>query len=235
MFDKMTVKELRALISKYKAHHNIKGYHDMKKSKLVAELHKRFEIKEGKMYLKTDAGSVVVADEIVIKRPKSAMEKARKLRAMLEEDVVEPEIIVKRPQSALAKARKRRALLEGDEPVAVVKEKRRIVPTLISPAVAPPVAVVKEKRRIVPTLISSPPVAVVREKRRVVPTLISSPAPVAVARKKSKKKKKYASPGLKTWEKATNKLYEKYKHASEDMHPDLALSVKSKKKGKKKK
>ena len=169
----------------------------MKKSKLVAELHKRFEIKEGKMYLKTDAGSVVVADEIVIKRPKSAMEKARKLRAMLEEDVVEPEIIVKRPQSALAKARKRRALLEGDEPVAVVKEKRRIVPTLISPAVAPPVAVVKEKRRIVPTLISSPPVAVVREKRRVVPTLISSPAPVAV-RKKSKKKKKYASPGLKT-------------------------------------
>ena len=118
-----------------------------------------------------------------------------------------------RPQSALAKARKRRALLEGDEPVAVVKEKRRIVPTLISPAVAPPVAVV-------------------REKRRVVPTLISSPAPVAVARKKSKKKKKYASPGLKTWEKATNKLYEKYKHASEDMHPDLALSVKSKKKKK---
>ena len=93
MFDKMTVKELRALISKYKAHHNIKGYHDMKKSKLVAELHKRFEIKEGKMYLKTDAGSVVVADEIVIKRPKSAMEKARKFRAMLEEDVVEPEII----------------------------------------------------------------------------------------------------------------------------------------------
>ena len=202
----MTVKELRALISKYKAHHNIKGYHDMKKSKLVAELHKRFEIKEGKMYLKTDAGSVVVADEIVIKRPKSAMEKARKLRAMLEEDVVEPEIIVKRPQSALAKARKR-ALLEGDEPVAVVnplrvavpnnsavvRETRRIVPTLISPAVAPPVAVVKEKRRIVPTLISSPavapPVAVVREKRRVVPTLISSPAPVAVARKKSKKKK----------------------------------------------
>ena len=75
------------------------------------------------MYLKTDAGSVVVADEIVIKRPKSAMEKARKLRAMLEEDVVEPEIIVKRPQSALAKARKRRALLEGDEPVAIVKEK----------------------------------------------------------------------------------------------------------------
>ena len=229
----MTVKELRALISKYKAHHNIKGYHDMKKSKLVAELHKRFEIKEGKMYLKTDAGSVVVADEIVVKRPKSAMEKARKPRAMLEEDVVEPEIIVKRPQS-LAKARQRRALLEGDEPVAVVKEKRRIVPTLISSAVAPPVAVVKEKRRIVPTLISSPAVAPVREKRKVVPTLISSPAPVAV-RKKSKKKKKYASPGLKTWEKATNKLYEKYKHASEDMHPDLALSVKSKKKGKKKK
>jgi hypothetical protein len=215
MFDKMTVKELRALISKYKAHHNIKGYHDMKKSKLVAELHKRFEIKEGKMYLKTDAGSVVVADEIVIKRPKSAMEKARKLRAMLEEDVVEPEIVVKRPQSALAKARKRRALLEGDEPVAVVKEKRRIVPTLISSAVAPPVAVVKEKRRVVPTLISSP-----------------APA-IAPPLKRKKKKRTYASPGLKTWEKATTKLYEKYKHASEDMHPELALAVKSKKKKKK--
>ncbi len=33
------------------------------------------------------------------------MEKARKLRAMLEEDVVEPEIVVKRPQSALTIAR----------------------------------------------------------------------------------------------------------------------------------
>ena len=193
MFDKMSVKDLRELISKYKAHHNIKGYHDMKKSRLVAELNRRFEFKDGHMHLKTEAGSVRIGS----KESTAAL--------------VKKMILAAAPQA--------------------VKEKRRIVPTVLAPA--PPA--VKEKRRIVPTVLA--PAPPVKERRTIVPVASAFDEPVFGLdnKKKTTMKGRMLSPGLKRLEGDYATLYEKYKYASEDKHPQLALDVKSKKKKKKKK
>ncbi len=53
MFATFTVKQLRSLIRTFKEHHNIK-YSKLKKAQLVAELEKRFVIKDNKLYLKDE-------------------------------------------------------------------------------------------------------------------------------------------------------------------------------------
>ena len=55
MFDKMKVKELRELVSKYRKYHTIKGYYKMKKSELVAELNNRFAIHDGQLVMKSQS------------------------------------------------------------------------------------------------------------------------------------------------------------------------------------
>ena len=55
MFDKLTVKQLRKLITECRELHNIKGCSKMSKSKLVEELEKRFVIRNDNLYLKAEA------------------------------------------------------------------------------------------------------------------------------------------------------------------------------------
>jgi len=54
MFANMTVKQLRSLIRQFKQHHDIKNSSKMKKAQLVAELEKRFVVKDNKLYLKDE-------------------------------------------------------------------------------------------------------------------------------------------------------------------------------------
>ena len=52
MFESMTVKTLKQLVSQYRQHHNIKGYSKMKKAELLTELDKRFVIRNNELYLR---------------------------------------------------------------------------------------------------------------------------------------------------------------------------------------
>ncbi len=52
MFESMTVKTLKQLVSQYRQHHNIKGYSKMKKADLLIELDKRFVIHNNELFLK---------------------------------------------------------------------------------------------------------------------------------------------------------------------------------------
>jgi hypothetical protein len=52
MFESMTVKSLKQLVSQYRQHHNIKGYSKMKKADLLTELDKRFVIHNNELFLK---------------------------------------------------------------------------------------------------------------------------------------------------------------------------------------
>lgn len=54
MFNHLSLKQLRKLISDYRAYHNIKNSSKMKKIQLVQELDKRFMLKDNKIYLKAD-------------------------------------------------------------------------------------------------------------------------------------------------------------------------------------
>ena len=52
MFESMTVKSLKQLVSQYRQHHNIRGYSKMKKADLLTELEKRFVIHNNELFLK---------------------------------------------------------------------------------------------------------------------------------------------------------------------------------------
>ena len=52
MFESMTVKSLKQLVSQYRQHHNIRGYSKMKKADLLTELDKRFVIHNNELFLK---------------------------------------------------------------------------------------------------------------------------------------------------------------------------------------
>ena len=52
MFESMTVKTLKQLVSQYRQHHNIRGYSTMKKADLLTELDKRFVIHNNELFLK---------------------------------------------------------------------------------------------------------------------------------------------------------------------------------------
>ncbi len=54
MFNHMSLKQLRKLVSDYRAYHNIKGTSKMKKIQLVQELDKRFMLKDNKLYMKAE-------------------------------------------------------------------------------------------------------------------------------------------------------------------------------------
>jgi hypothetical protein len=60
MFNKLTVKQLKALIKHFKDHHTIKNYSRMKKQQLITELENRFEINNGVLYLKNEIPDVPV-------------------------------------------------------------------------------------------------------------------------------------------------------------------------------
>ena len=53
MFESMTVKSLKQLVSQYRQHHNIRGYSKMKKADLLTELDKRFVVHNNELFLKT--------------------------------------------------------------------------------------------------------------------------------------------------------------------------------------
>ena len=52
MFESMTVKSLKQLVSQYRQHHNIRGYSKMKKADLLTELDKRFVVHNNELFLK---------------------------------------------------------------------------------------------------------------------------------------------------------------------------------------
>ena len=52
MFESMTVKSLKQLVSQYRQHHNIRGYSKMKKAELLAELDTRFVLYNNELFLK---------------------------------------------------------------------------------------------------------------------------------------------------------------------------------------
>ena len=52
MFTKLTLQELKGLVSELRAHHNIVGYSRMKKNDLIEELTARFILRDGSIYLK---------------------------------------------------------------------------------------------------------------------------------------------------------------------------------------
>ena len=66
IFESMKVKDLKKLVSVYRAHHNIKGYSKMKKHMLVDELSKRFIVVNNELFLKNNIAPV--AEKNVKKR-----------------------------------------------------------------------------------------------------------------------------------------------------------------------
>ena len=52
-FEKMKVKELKAIIAKYKKEHVLSNYSKLKKKQLVEILNSKFDLKDGKIYLKS--------------------------------------------------------------------------------------------------------------------------------------------------------------------------------------
>jgi hypothetical protein len=52
MFPSLNLKQLKQILKDFKEHHNIRNYHKLKKSDLLNELDKRFEIDGGYLYLK---------------------------------------------------------------------------------------------------------------------------------------------------------------------------------------
>jgi hypothetical protein len=54
MFATLKVKQLRSLIRDFKRHHDIRNSSKMKKAQLVEELEKRFQVIDGKLFLKSE-------------------------------------------------------------------------------------------------------------------------------------------------------------------------------------
>ena len=52
MFESMTVKTLKQLVSQYRQHHNIRGYSKMIKADLLTELDKRFVVHNNELFLR---------------------------------------------------------------------------------------------------------------------------------------------------------------------------------------
>ena len=61
MFSTSSVKHLRKVISTYRKYHDIKGSSRMSKTQLVAELEKRFIIKNGELFLKGEVPTAPTA------------------------------------------------------------------------------------------------------------------------------------------------------------------------------
>ena len=52
MFANLKVADLRKLVSTYRKFHNMQGHSKMRKVKLIAEIDKRFVVRDGMLYLK---------------------------------------------------------------------------------------------------------------------------------------------------------------------------------------
>ena len=68
MFESMTVKSLKQLVSQYRQHHNIRGYSKMKKADLLTELDKRFVIHNNELFLKQNTPKTEATPEKQKKR-----------------------------------------------------------------------------------------------------------------------------------------------------------------------
>ena len=58
-FEKMKVKELKAIIAKYKKEHVLSNYSKLKKKQLVEILNSKFDLKDGKIYLKNKSVAII--------------------------------------------------------------------------------------------------------------------------------------------------------------------------------
>ena len=65
MFETLSIKQLKKLVSEYRHEHNIKGYSKMKRAQLVTELEKRFVFRDNKLYHKGETGPRRIAPQIV--------------------------------------------------------------------------------------------------------------------------------------------------------------------------
>ena len=126
MFENLSVKQLKTLITEFKAFHDIKGYHRMKKEQLVKELGKRFVLKNGRLHTKDDGDTIATEEDDddaplwVAPKSKSAKKAAAK------------------PDIVLVKA--------APPPPAAKKPPRRIAPVLVvGPSAASPVFSVAEE------------------------------------------------------------------------------------------
>ena len=68
MFESMTVKSLKQLVSQYRQHHNIRGYSKMKKADLLTELDKRFVVHNNELFLKQNTPKTEATPEKQKKR-----------------------------------------------------------------------------------------------------------------------------------------------------------------------
>jgi hypothetical protein len=66
MFTKLTVKELKKIISTFKKQHNLANYSHLKKKDLIHMLEAKYILKDGKLYLKPIA-TPIIAPTIVEK------------------------------------------------------------------------------------------------------------------------------------------------------------------------
>ena len=89
MFESLSVKQLKTLITEFKAFHDIKGYHRMKKDQLVKELGKRFVLKNGRLHTTEDDDDD--APLWVAPKSKSAKKAAAKPDIVLVKAAPEPE------------------------------------------------------------------------------------------------------------------------------------------------
>ena len=121
MFESLSVKQLKTLITEFKVFDDIKGYHRMKKEQLVKELGKRFVLKNGRLHTKDD-GEDDDDDAPLWVAPKASKKAAAK-----------PDIVVASVKAA-------------PPPPAAKKAPRRIAPVLVvGPSAASPVFSVAEE------------------------------------------------------------------------------------------
>ena len=123
MFAKLTVKQLKALISAYKAFHDIKGYHKMNKLHLVNALDQRFVVKDHKLHLKSD----VVGSDSDEMLPYTALEDGPKVVVEAVGEKYSPEKKRKKKADIMQRAMK----LKITDPAKRIRYGRKVVPDFI--------------------------------------------------------------------------------------------------------
>jgi len=141
MFESLSVKQLKILIAEFKAFHDIKGYHRMKKDQLVKELGKRFVLKNGRLHTKDDGYTTEDDDDDA---PLLVASKSSKKAA------AKPDIFA----AVLASAKAKREAEAAPPLAAAKKAPRRIAPVLVvGPSVASPAFSVPELAGIKPASV----------------------------------------------------------------------------------
>lgn len=135
MFESLSVKQLKTLITEFKAFHDIKGYHRMKKEQLVKELGKRFVLKNGRLHTKDDGDTTEDDDDDapLLVAPKS------KSKPDIFAAVLASAKAIKAKEDAAAKK-------TAPPPTLAKKTVRRLAPVLVvAPSAASPVFNVAEE------------------------------------------------------------------------------------------